>query len=221
MLSSKAMRITKLTYVRKRGQGRVNLELADGSTLELDAELAVAHQLKSDMVLTGQALAALRREQHALEARQRLVRYLALRRKSRREAQLYLARLGFSEEAVQGALEKAAALGMIDDAGYAQAYTRSAQRSAHKGPRAIRYELFQRGVDPQTTAEAVAGAEPREVQLKHAKQAARRRAEALRRDPKGRTKLSQFLMRKGYDGSVAAQVAREMIEEGEEEDGEE
>ena len=66
LLSSKAMRITKLTYVRKRGQGRVNLELADGSTLELDAELAVAHQLKSDMVLTGQALAALRREQHAL-----------------------------------------------------------------------------------------------------------------------------------------------------------
>ena len=211
------MRITKLTYMRKRGHGRVNVELADGSTLELDAELAVAHQLKPDMVLSGAALEGLRREQHALEARQRLVRYLALRRKSRREAQLYLARLGFSEEAVEGALEKAAALGMIDDAGYAQAYTRSAQRSAHKGPRAIRYELYQRGVDPQTTAEAVAPAEPREVQLEHARQAAERRAVVLRKDPKGRAKLGQFLMRKGYDGTVASEVAREMIED----DGEE
>ena len=206
------MRITKLTYVRKRGQGRVCVELADGSTLELDAELAVAHQIKTDLVLSGAALEGLRREQHALEARQRLVRYLALRRKSRREAQQYLARLGFSEEAVEGALQKATTLGMIDDAGYAHAFTRGAQRSAHKGPRAIRYELFQRGIDAQTTAEAVAGAEPREVQMEHARLAAERRAATLRRDPKGRTKLSQYLMRKGYDGSVAAQVAREMID---------
>ena len=212
------MRITQLTYVRKRGQGRVSLELSDGSVLELDAELAVGHQIKTDMVLSASALEGLRREQHALEARQRLVRYLALRRKSRREAQMYLARLGFSEEAVEGALEKATALGMLDDTEYAQAFTHTAQRSANKGPRAICYELRQRGVDAQTAGEAVAGAEPREVQMEHARLAAGRRAVALRKDPKGRAKLGQFLMRKGYDGSVASEVAREMIEEGEEEE---
>ena len=204
------MRITELAYKRKRGQGLVEVAFDDGSVLAVDAELSVVHKLARGMDLSADALEALRRDQHRLEARQRLVRHLALRRKTRRECELYLRRLGFDADAVEGALEKAAALGMIDDQGYAEAYTRTRQRGARKGPRAIRYELLQRGVDRDTAERAVRPAAGRDAQLEGARAAAARKAASLAGDPRARAKLAQFLMRRGYDADVAAEVARAM-----------
>lgn len=208
---SRTMRITELAYKRKRGQGLVEVTFDDGSSLVVDAELSVVHKLARGLELGADALEALRRDQHHLEARQRLVRHLAVRRKTRRECALYLKRLGFGDGAVEAALEKATALGMIDDQSYAEAYTRTQQRGARKGPRAIRYELLQRGVDRDTAERAVQPVTDRETQMSGARAAAERKAASLAGDPRGRAKLAQFLMRRGYDGDVAAEVARAML----------
>jgi regulatory protein len=114
---------------------------------------------------------------------------------------------------VAAAVEHARELGMIDDKAYAGAYTRTQERGALKGPRAIRHELHQRGVDRDTAAEAVAAAEDPEAQRANARRAAERKAASLAREApaKARLKLMQYLLRKGYDGTVAAEVTRELL----------
>lgn len=208
-----AVRIVDMTWLKKRGRGVVEVSLDNATSLALDAEIAVRFQLKRGMELSDALEQALRAENELLGARQRLVRYLSLRLKTAREAGDYLARLGFSEEAASAAVEHARALGMINDKAYAGAYTRTQQRGALKGPRAIRHELQQRGVDRATAAEAVAAAAEPETQRGNARRAAQRKAASLSREEpaKARVKLMQYLLRKGYEGTVAAEVTRELL----------
>jgi regulatory protein len=207
-------RIADMSWSKKRGRGAAEIALDDGTVLQLDAEIAVRFQLKRGMEVSAALAETIRSENAMLEARQRLVRHLAMRRKTAQEAHTYLTRLGFTEEAAAAAVEHARALGMIDDQEYARTYARSQQRGARKGPRAIRYELEQRGVDRPTADEAVAPGRERETQLANARHAAERKAAALAREApaKARAKLMQFLLRRGYEGDIAAEVARELLD---------
>jgi regulatory protein len=206
------MRIQSLQYERTRAGSQVQVHMDDGTTLALDAELAVRFQLKRDMEIPEDLLRRLEAEQGRLLARRRLVRYLALRRKTVREAQLYLERLGFDAESVEAAVGAAHELGLLDDAGFAEVYRRTQERSAGKGPRAIRQELLARGVDKSVAEKAVASAQDPELQRSRARDAAAKKAALLRADDprRARQKLYQFLLRKGYDPDVAAEASREM-----------
>jgi regulatory protein len=211
------MKIIELKCRKTRGDARIDLELDDGSTHALDAELAVRFHLKRGLDVDEELLARLRREQSRLEARRRLVRYLALRKKTAREAAHYLERLGFEPDAVEMAIAAARELGLLDDRRYAAAYTRTQERAASKGPRAIRAELAMRGVDKEAADRALAASEDPQVQRARARQLAMKKARALRADDarKARRKLLDFLIRKGYDPEVAAEVTRELLGEAE------
>ncbi len=207
------LRITDLAYTRQRGRGLATVTFDDGTTLSLDAELAVRFQLKRGLAMTDAELDALRAAQARLEARQRLIRYLALRRKTRRECVQYLERLRFPPDAIDEAVAAADTLGMIDDTRYAEAFARTRGKGARLGPRAIRHELMARGVDAETAYAAIAPAQDPDAQRANARRAAERKADSLRKsaDPAARTKLMQFLMRKGYDTDVAREVSRELL----------
>ena len=211
------MRIQSLQYEKARAGSQVQVHMDDGTTLALDAELAVRFQLKQGMEVLEELLERCRTEQSRLMARRRLVRYLSLRRKTVREAQVYLERLGFESGSVEAAIQAALELGLLDDGGYAVAYRRTQERAAGKGPRAIRQELLARGIDRSTTEEAIASSQDPQLQRSRARAAAERKAGLLRDDEprKAHRKLYQFLLRKGYDPEIAADVSREVLGTGE------
>jgi regulatory protein len=206
------MRILSLKIGKRKGS-RVEIEFDDGPSLSLDAELVLRFHLKRGTELDPAGRERIEREQAKLEARQRLVRHLALRRKSEQEARDYLGRLGFDDEAVEQAVAAARELGMLDDALYAEAYRRTQERSARKGHRAIRHELLMRGVDKSVADAALEPSSAPDAQRNLAREAARRRATSLAKEEpaKARQKLFAFLMRKGFDGDVAGQVTRELL----------
>ena len=210
------MRIESLTHRRVRGTGDIiEVRFDDGSLLELDAELAVRFRLATGVHLTGEERARLAAEQARLGARRRLVRHLSARRKTVREAQAYLERLGFPDDAVEAAVAAARELGLLDDARFAESLRRTHERVGRRGPRAIRHELLTRGVDPDTADTAVRPSCDPATQRINARRAAERRAASLRTEPpaKARQKLHAFLVRKGYDADIAAEVTRELLGE--------
>ncbi|MCX7717236.1 MAG: recombination regulator RecX, partial [Candidatus Sumerlaeaceae bacterium] len=150
-----------------------------------------------------------------LAARRRLIRHLAARRKTVREAQSYLERLGFAPDAVETAVAAARELGLLDDARFAESLRRTHERVGLRGPRAIRHDLLTRGVDPETADAAVQPSCDPETQRVNARRAAERRAAALRTEPpaKARQKLQAFLLRKGYDADIATEVTRQLLGE--------
>lgn len=208
------MRIVSLHYVRRRGGGEVEIAFEEGSSLTVDPDLSVQFQLQSGMDLSGGELERLKSAQEHLMARRRLVRYLSLRRKTAREAENYLRQLKFGAEAVEAAVKAAFEMGYLDDERFAEAFTVTQDR-ARKGPRAIRQELLQRGVEKELAHEAVSQLEDPQVQKERARAAAEKRADLLQRtedDPrKARQKLMQFLLRRGFDGDVSAEVSRELL----------
>lgn len=217
------MRILSLHYVRRRSGGEVELSLDDGTVVTLDPDLVVQHRLETGRELSPAALEAVKRAQERLSARRRLIRYLSLRRKTAREAERYLRELRFSEEAVQEAVQAAREMGYLDDGRFAETYTLTQDR-ARKGPRAIRQELLMRGIDQDLADEAVTPLEPPDAQRARAREAAARRAEQLHRSEpdrrKARLKLTQFLLRRGFDGDICTEVAEELLGGGDSENSE-
>jgi SOS response regulatory protein OraA/RecX len=213
------MRIESLAHRRVRRTGDIiEIRFDDGSILELDAELAVRFRLATGAELSGGDIARLEAEQARLAARRRLVRHLAARRKTVREAHAYLERLGFPPDAVTSAVEAALDLGLLDDARFAQSLCRTHERVSHRGPRAIRHELVSRGVAPETADAAVQPSRDPDTQRANARHAAQRRAAALQGEPaaRARQKLHAFLLRKGYDPDIADEVTRQIMGESDE-----
>lgn len=178
----------------------------------VDAELAVRFGLRRDLQLDDAAAANLRNEQSRFSARRRLVGWLALRRKSVGEARIYLRRLGYDEAAVEHALSAAHELQLLDDKRYSQAYVRSAERVSRKGPRAVRHELLARGVADEMAEQAIADSGLLSRQRETVRDlAAKRLQQDTSGDPlKTRRRIEAFLLRRGYDPEIVAEVLREL-----------
>lgn len=210
------MRIDTLNYVKRRGAQEFEIVFEDGSALTIDAELVVRFHLKAGGDVPDDEVVRLRCEQSRLVARRRLVSYLSLRRKSRAEARRYLEQMKLDDDAVTYALEAAQELGLLDDEGYAAAYVRTQERSARKGPRAIRQELLARGVQKDVVDESLSQSADPGTQRERARGLAEKKAAQLRAANRGNpraalAKLASFLLRKGYDPDIAAETARDVL----------
>jgi regulatory protein len=206
-------RILSLQYVRKRSGGEVYVEFDDSTKLIVDPDLAVQFHLARGLGLDDSSYDDLVRAQERLAARRRLIRNLTLRKKTAREAEGSLRAHQFHDHAIDYAIQVARDQGYINHEQYAEAYTRAQERSAKKGPRAIRQELQMRGVEKEIVYEAVREASSPDVQRERARDLALKKAPSLRREEpqKARLKLHQFLMRKGYDPEIALEITRETL----------
>ena len=97
----------------KRKVDPITVVLEAGHSFELDPEIIVRFGLRRGMDVDGALRARLESENEQLMARRRLVHYLSTRRKTTREAQLYLERAGFSPTAVEHAVGAARTLGLV------------------------------------------------------------------------------------------------------------
>ena len=102
-----------------------------------------------------------------------------------------------------------AARGYVDDRAFARQWV-EARSARGYGPARLSAELRARGVTPSLIDAALSAVLP-EAQLTRARAAAGRRLPALRRADPARVaaRLRSFLLRRGYPGSVVAQILRE------------
>ena len=139
----------------------------------------------------------------------------ALSRSARTRGQLeaLLERKGVSSEASGAVLDRFEEVGLVDDAGYAEAFVESRHRLRGQGGRAIAFELRRRGVADDLVADAV-GALDADQQFATACRVAEarlRRLTGLPSEVKVR-RLAGLLARKGYSGDIAARAVREVLD---------
>ena len=135
------------------------------------------------------------------------LRLLTRRAHSRVELRRKLARRGYDEEEINGALRRLAELGYMDDAAFAASHIR--RRSASVGPMALSAELAARGVD-RHTAGAALNAFDRPAQVAAATRLAERLCARIR--PAGYGELLDSvgtrLLRRGFSPGVAREACR-------------
>ncbi len=147
-------------------------------------------------------------------------RFLAARPRTRWELERRLRRGGADDGQIETTLARLAALGYVDDAGFARWWAEQRDRHSPRGRRLVEAELRQRGV-PRDVLEELRDGELAEPALDHealpATEAERARI-ALQRHLRGRTlpterralqRIGMFLVRRGFDPETVRDALRE------------
>ena len=145
------------------------------------------------------------------QARALCLRLLTARARTRAELAGQLTKRGYPDDVSTQVLDRLAAVGLVDDAGFAEQWVRSRRMNAGKGKRALAAELRTRGVDNDVITAALAGIDAG-AERERAEQLVR---DKLRReslggddDPKVMRRLVGMLARRGYGQNMALDVVK-------------
>ena len=154
------------------------------------------------------------RERPKTSVKERALRLLSVRSRSKSELQQRLLRAGFEPVEVESALDDLERVGLIDDEAFAREVAEY-QRRKGMGRRAGMNALRVKGVDREI-AERIAEEVSPEDESERALEVAVQRLQKLRGlDPATRQRrLQDFLMRRGYDPEIARDACRKAMSEG-------
>ncbi len=148
-------------------------------------------------------------DKRAEQAHAVCLRLLTVRSRTRSELAGQLDKRGYPDEVAESVLDRLAAVGLIDDADFAEQWVRSRRARGGKGKRALAAELRTKGVDDDVIAAALddidAGAE-RRLAEELVERKLRREALADTDDTKVMRRLVGILARRGYSQSLAISV---------------
>lgn len=145
-------------------------------------------------------------------ARTILLRQLELKARTRHELEEVLRRKDVPDDIATTLLDRFTEVGLINDQQFADAWVESRQQRRHLSRRALRQELFRKGVDSEVISEAVEAVDGEDEYA-----AARALAEKKLRSVAGlepqvqRRRIAGALARKGFNGGLTSQVVTEVL----------
>ena len=207
------MQVTAITPTpRHPGRFDVEVEGKTLATLSLDAleRLGLAVGRSVDELEEAIAL-----EQAQLKVYDRALNMLAARGRASRELARLLVRKGEPKELVDKAIARLQGQGLLDDARFAESFTRSKVLGAKQSKRRVQQDLARKGVARDVSDAAVSavfeeeGVDQRAVVI----EAARKKMRSLSKlEPEvQRRRLYGFLARRGYDGEDIRVAMKELV----------
>ena len=200
--------ITELRF-QKRNADRVNVYLDGKFAFGLAA--IVAARLKIGQALSDEEIAQLGGRDEVEKAYERSLDFLSYRPRSAAEVRRNLLRKGIDEAIIKEAITRLNRAGLVDDVEFTRYWIENRMQFNPRGGRALRHELRQRGVSPETIAEAIEGLDEERA----ARQVAMAGANRYRSLPASefQRKLGAYLARRGFSYGVIKPIVEELTEE--------
>lgn len=200
--------VTALVYQQNKRE-RVDVFLDGRPGFSLAAILAASLTVGQD--LSDEAIAELRQADGREQAFARALHFLSFRPRSETEVRRYLATRDITEADIDAVVERLAGVGYLDDQAFARAWVASRNRLHPRGAQALRYELQQKGIDPDIIRAVLSDLDPLELAYTAARpQAVRWRqldATAFRR------KMAAYLSRRGFAYDVIRATVDRLLHE--------
>ena len=198
-----------------RRPGRYFLALSDGRTLVLGiVALADVGATRAGAILSPDALAALVRESTITDLADRAVGFLARGRRTRRELEQRLRRREPDATLIAASLDRLESSGLLSDSEVADAEA-SARLRRGEAPARVRQMLRRKGIGEREAATAISKAVQDDGfdELTACRALVEKRMRALGKlDPAvARRRLTAFLVRRGFGGSVLHKVVGEQF----------
>ncbi len=204
--------ISSLEADPRRGAS-VRIQVAGHPYCTIPAEIAAAERLRVGDLIDDARHERLSRAADAEAAFRTALRSLEARSYARGDLARRLVRKGHPRVAVDCAMERAQALGLLDDAAFARGYVET-RSTRGRGPVRLTRDLMAMGVERSVIDGAIAshwpdGLEGAELPLA----LVRRRAAQLAGLPPAvrRRRLLAFLARRGYSGRTVSAVVAEAV----------
>lgn len=155
-----------------------------------------------------------REPKHPLDCHERALRLLAVRPRSRRELETRLRRAGFDGPEVIEELARLEAVGLVDDEAFAKAFAEHELGARGAARRAVGSSLAAKGVDRRTIERTLGdlGGDEETRALELARGRARR-LPGVRPDL-AYSRLTSFLLRRGYNPDVARRAVSQALDLG-------
>ena len=199
-----------LEHPRRAGRYFVELdgERLGAVSLEVIAELGLAVGKAVDLTSRATLEAGVR----AVECYDKALAALARRSRSRADLGRWLKQREFTEQEVAPALEKLAALGLLNDLEFARGFARSRLQGNGFGPRRVAAELSRRGVSRELVTQVLAEAteELGTSELETATALLEKRARSVAHLPPetARRRLHGYLARRGFSSGTILTALR-------------
>jgi regulatory protein len=204
-------RITSLRF-QKHSPDRVNVYLDDRFAFGLPA--VEAARLRVGQTLEEREIESLRSLDVEQKAYDRAARFLACRPRSEAEVRRRLERSETDPDVIEAVIGRLKTQGYLDDAEFARFWVEGRQRFRPRSAMALRQELRRKGLDDATIAPAVAELDAVAAATEAARPRALRLSGLAGSDPLlFRRKMSDFLLRRGFDYEVVREVVARLTDE--------
>jgi regulatory protein len=200
--------------VQQRNKERVNVFL-DGE-FAFGLPILAAARLHKGQTLSEQQIAELKCLDATTRAFDYAVRLLARRPYSTAEIRRKLASKDIEPDFIEEVLDRLESMGYVDDYAFARYWVENRERFRPRGPRALRYELRQKGIAPAIIDAVLEEVDQRASALRAAQKKVRRLQGLEPRE--FRHKLSAFLVRRGFGYDTVREVVDQLITDLKEED---
>lgn len=203
------MRVTALE--RQSRHKAVKVYLDGGAPLVMSLEICLQFHLRVGDELSDARVAEIKDVQSRHAALQSALRLLTYRPRSGAELRDRLAQKGVVEGVLEATISRVRELRLIDDEAFARRHVDSRDRMSPRGRRLVASELRAKGIERGIAAQSVATL----VDDDAAYRAATRRAIPLAASTytQFRRRLTDFLLRRGFDHEVTRAVVARIWEE--------
>lgn len=193
------MTITSIEPQKKRN-ARVSIFVDGEFALGLSLDALASLGLKKGDHVTSEQLAQWRDAAIYDEAKTAAFTILARRIHSEKEIRDKLRKKKFPPEIIEKVVQRLYEMNLLNDSQFASALVRDKLKRTPMGKSALKLKLFQKGLAKETIDDVLRETELNSEEL--CTKAAERKLKTLAKEPdaqKRKQKLSQFLMRRGFD----------------------
>ncbi len=195
--------------VQKRNKQRVNVYIDDVYSFSLALDEAAL--LRRGQQLSTAEIEALKDRDALHHAVDLSAKFLGLRPRSEAEVRRKLTEKEMPQDLIERALEKLREMGYVDDLSFAKFWIQERSNFKPTGPRALRYELQQKGVARNIIDEVLAEGDADDDAYRAALSQSRKLRRLTKRE--FQDKMLAFLQRRGFSFSTAKSAVQRLIEE--------
>jgi regulatory protein len=199
--------ITALRF-QKRNKNRVNVYI-DGQFAFGLAAIEAAH-LRVGQTLSDDDVARLQMQDEVEQAYERALNFLSYRPRSEAEVRRKLRKKNMEEQIVEAVVERLTRAGLLNDREFARYWVENRRQFNPRGARALRHELWEKGVPAPVIADVLADLDEEVTARRAAETGARRLAHLEPGD--FRRRLGAYLARRGFSYAVIEPLVEEMFE---------
>lgn len=199
--------ITALRF-QKRNRDRVNVYIDDQFAFGLAA--IEAARLRVGQSLSADDIAQLKDKDEVERTYERALNFLSYRPRSEIEVRRSLRKKDVRDQVVETVVERLARAGLLDDRAFAHYWVENRLQFNPRGARALRQELWQKGIPDPIIAETLADLDEEQAARKVAEAGARRLANCAPED--FRRRLEAAMARRGFSYAVIGPLVEEMLD---------
>lgn len=198
-----------IVEIKPRPRDRMLIRLSGGRFFTIPQ--SEGETLGTGIALRDEDVERLSRIDQYLRGRDKALRLLSIRARSRHELESALAGMEIVAGVRNGILEELRELGLVDDVRFAREYAGVRVELKHVGPHRLRFELRKFGVSSAIVDRVLDESFPSGRQDELAWEVVRKRLGSRKPDEKDVRRINDLLKRKGFDYGVINRIAYELL----------